>query len=164
MSKHVLITATFAVLAGGLLLSACSDHDLNKVPEQKFPMIEVDPLLVEFGALESGTSLSQEITITSLGDVPLEITQMVMDAPDDFQLYADNEAFTLDPYAAEIVEVEFTATGNGDVVGVLLITNTDPENPEVPVQLHGSGLAPAILRWAVRPPPRSWSRASVPIR
>ncbi len=145
MKKLTLTTATIAVLAGGLLLAACSDHDLNKVPEQKFPMIEVDPLLVDFGALEAGTSLSQEVTITSIGEVPLEITQMVMDAPDDFALYADDPAFILDPYAAEIVEVEFTATGNGDVVGELLITNTDPDNPEVAVQLHGSGLAPAIL-------------------
>ncbi len=127
------------------LAPACSDQTLHQAPEEKLPAIEVDPLSLEFGQLESGSSMSGEVTITSIGEVDLEITDLFLDAPADFELIADATEFTLEPYASEIVEVVFTANGDGDVGGELLITNTDPTNPQVPVQLHGAGLAPAIM-------------------
>jgi hypothetical protein len=142
MNRAFIMGFIIAILAGGL---ACSDNSLHKQPQPKYPAIEVDPLSIDYGALEAGQSLTFPITIRSVGPVDLDIIDLVMAGDDNFELIADETEFTLAPEEETSVSVIYTATGGSEKHGTLSVMNMDPDNGEVIVDLHGSGLAPAIL-------------------
>ncbi len=142
MNRVFFVGFIIALLGGSL---ACSDHNVHKQPQPKYPAIEVDPLSIDYGALEAGQSLTFPVTIRSVGEVDLEIIDMVMGGDDNFELFADATNLILAPEEEVEVEVTYTATGGSEKHGTLTIQNLDPDNGEVVVDLHGSGLAPAIL-------------------
>jgi len=136
----------YLTIAGVLLLgTACSDQELHIAPQPQVPAIEWDPQLIDFGLMETGSELFQEVTITSTGPVDLEITSFEMEGPENFQLIADQDSYVLPPGDEIVVVVHFTALGDGQDDAILHIWNTDPEIPDAQVEMHGSGLAPAIL-------------------
>ena len=53
---------------------ACSDQELHVAPEEQVPAIEVDPGEINFGIMETGSQLYQDVTITSVGPVDLRST------------------------------------------------------------------------------------------
>jgi len=136
----------YLAIAGVVLLgTACSDQELHVAPQPQVPAIEWDPQLIDFGLMETGSELFQEITITSTGPVDLEITHFEMEGPENFVLIADQESYVMPPGEEITVVVHFTALGDGQDDAILHIWNTDPEIPDAQVEMHGAGLAPAIL-------------------
>ncbi len=140
--RRALVPMILVIALAGL---ACSDNTLHKQPQPKYPAIEVEPLTIDFGALEAGQSLTFPVTIRSVGEVDLEIVDLVMDGDDNFELFADELNFILAPEEETTVDVRYTATGADDKHGTLTVMNMDPDDGEVVVDLHGAGLAPAIL-------------------
>ena len=124
---------------------ACSDQELHVAPEEQLPAIEVDPLDINFGIMETGSQLYQDVTITSVGPVDLEIYEFQLDAPVNFELITDEETFVLSPGEEKVVTIGFTSMGDGEDSGVLHIINDDPANGDAEVTLNGAGIAPSIF-------------------
>ena len=120
MHRALIWTIATLVIAGGI---GCSDTGLHNQPQPEYPEIDVDPLLVEYGALEAGADLTQEITIMSVGEVMLTVTDLDLQAPDNFELLADETSFELE-VDDSLVERKWTPLR--DVEGPNVKTTTDP--------------------------------------
>ena len=131
----------------GMVLAACSDQSLHQEEQPKYAAIQVDPESIDFGSLEVGQQLMAEVTITSVGEADLEVTQLNIEGPEDnFEVFESPELpMVLPPEAMESVTLIYTSTGAHDKLGELHVFNTDPDNGDAVVELHGAGLAPAIL-------------------
>ncbi len=136
-------------IAAGACSTACSDHDLHAQPQPDYPAIEVEPASIDFGLMETGSFLLQEVTVRSVGEIDLDLTDMQINGPENFEFGFDwdfgAESFVLTPGEETTVRVYFTALGDGEDDATLEIYNTDPEDPVAEVELHGAGLAPAIF-------------------
>ncbi len=132
-------------MAGILMLAtACSDSALYHPPEPEYPAIEVDPLLLEFGTLELGSSLAQEVMISNVGQAKLEVSALHLDADHGFTFDAESPPIVLDPYGVSLVTLEFAPINGADIAGVFHVISNDPDEPDTQVQLHGAGMGVAI--------------------
>ena len=139
--------SSFLCLALLVGVSACSDQSLHGEEQPLYPAILVAPESVDFGSLEVGQQLMAEVTITSVGEADLDINELSIDGPaENFEIFSAPELpFTLPPEAIEAVTLQYTSTGAHDKLGELHVINTDPDQSDAVVELHGAGLAPAIL-------------------
>jgi hypothetical protein len=130
----------------GLALSACSDQSLHEQEQPKYAAIQLDPPSIDFGSLEVGQQLMAEVTITSTGEADLEVTELNIEGPEDnFEIFEAPELpLLMPPESMESLTLRYTSTGAHDKVGSLHVFNTDPDNGDATVELHGAGLAPAI--------------------
>ena len=132
----------FALLP--LLESGCIDTELRPVkdpPNDGTPKIQVDPSSVDFGAIPSGETSTQIITMSSIGTETLNVTAM--------QINAGRETFTLlEPLVGsyvpdEFAELSITYSSDGsETTGVLQILSNDPDSPStsVPLLAHAEDL------------------------
>ena len=137
----------FAVLAlaGMLATGGCNDQGLSQIPEPEYPAIEVDKESIEFGSLEIGMDPQQaEVTITSVGDADLTVSDLYIDGPEHFELFVQDTPVVMEPGALIKARVQFTALNGADVNGSFWIGSDDPDRRNVEVLLHGAGLGPAI--------------------
>ncbi|MCP4331015.1 MAG: choice-of-anchor D domain-containing protein [Gammaproteobacteria bacterium] len=93
-----------------------------------------------FGATPEGGSVEQQLTISNLGDAPLNVSDVTSDNPDYAvaPLPGQNIPFTLDPGATQNVVVTFTAPAGSagtTVTGALSISSDDPDESPRAVSL-----------------------------
>jgi hypothetical protein len=111
------------------------------------PVINVSPLIVDFGSVGVGTtSAVEQITVANTGDTDLEITSITKDFPDDppqcdtFDVTHPAVPFTIAPGDSTIVDVTFTPTSSQMFDCDLEIVSDDPVTSSVEVQLWGTGI------------------------
>jgi len=128
----------------------CSDYNLQRYeqppdPGEISPDIDVDPVSYNFGALSAGSETQDAIiTIYNVGNGDLSI--------DKIELISGNSNFTLtsipsgavEPYSNVELVVSYspgTYENNSDTISIL---SNDEDEPDVRVNLDGSGDAPVI--------------------
>jgi len=131
----------------------CITYDLkptNNLPADLYdglaPDINVTPLSIDFGEHNVGTPTSavETVLVENLGNAPLEIREIRLEdatQPYEFGLVGTvlvpeggNTTFT----------VTFAPQTAGEYTTRVLIDSNDPDEPDVPVDLTGVGVAPAI--------------------
>ncbi len=134
-----------------LLVAAlgCSDQSLHNEPDEPEPPappdIEVTPMSLEFGTLEMGSALTQEVTISSVGGQDLHISGLHIEGPAHFTFEGEDTPLVMGPGAVSIARITYTALDGADAAGVFRINSNDPDEDIVEVDLHGMGLGPAIV-------------------
>lgn len=119
------------------LLVGCSDQTINPIkdpPTDGIPQIQVDPSPLDFGVVPAGESSAQIATLSSLGDVTLNVTAM--------QIGDGRETFTLvepitgsfEPNSFAEITITYTSDGS-ETTGDLQILSNDPANPNLRVPL-----------------------------
>ena len=115
----------------------CMDNTINPIkdpPEDGVPQINVTPNPVDFGVIPSGESAAQVVSVSSVGDVSLEITAMqIGDGRETFTLV---ESFPGTYLPGEIAELTITYISDGsETTGDLRILSNDPDNSSLSVPL-----------------------------
>lgn len=128
----------------GLALACTGDFGLGK-EGQNDPapsgVIEVWPGQIFFEAVPVGTVVEGEIQVRNVGDALLDVSAHYVDG--DGFLAPDFSAHVLDPGASFSFDVQFTPTSDTHDA-VLWVVSNDAANPEVPVQLGGTGVYPKL--------------------
>lgn len=132
------------VLLAPLFTFACTpDYDLEKRVEESDggPAIEVTPTDIYFGTAEAGTALAEAFTITSVGETTLTVTEVLLDAPEAFEITSFTAGRLLPGESMDVV-ITYTSTG-GEDIGEANVVSDDPESPSI-VNLNGGGLVPEL--------------------
>ncbi len=108
------------------------------------PRIEVTPDVLEFGALEAGTSLAIDVSIANVGDAALSIGALALYGPDDFEILDDVDGTAIQPGESILVAVSYSPVSFVPVDGVLHVLSDDPTDPDVAVSLVAEGLASVL--------------------
>jgi hypothetical protein len=117
-----------------------SDTDCSTIA----PNIDVTPLVLEFGAVTTGTLGMQTLTIANSGQALLTVTDMIVSGSIDFRLGASSPAppFGIAAGASLPVSIEYAPLENGADAGAMDIFSDDPDEAVVTVTLAGSGVPP----------------------
>lgn len=130
-----------------LTLVACTDYDLQKKeePAGPLPAIEVTPNPLRFAELPAGDSATQAFTIRSVGDAPLNVTAVTINAGEEaFSLVSDGVLGAWAP--GESVDVLVTFTSDGDPVdGQATVMSNDAASPATLVDLLGGATMPDLV-------------------
>ncbi len=136
-----------------LVLFACSDYALEgekdadgtSFEEGAKPAILVDPLVIDFGAVDpaAGPTEARLVTVTNEGDAQLLVTAVETEANAPFSLTALGEAL-LDPGASSTWSVVYDPAANA-VDAPLHVRSNDPDDPVVDVLLSGTRLEPDLV-------------------
>ena len=124
-----------------LTLCACSEYNVSGKTETATggaPAIEVDPRIVDFGTVDTlETSVDRVVTVTNVGDAPLEIYSVRLGTPAvEFTVTALDE--TTLPMSEDLsLVVSYTPAGEGESSDVLIIESSDPAEPESLIDLNG---------------------------
>ncbi|MDP6934151.1 MAG: hypothetical protein QGG40_14595, partial [Myxococcota bacterium] len=141
-----------ALLIPLLGLHACSEYELNDKSDvtvtgtEEVPVIEVDPLVVNFGSLtpEEGTSEPEVITVRNIGVEDLDIHEVILlDSDTAFNITSIGSTL-LRPEAETTLLAVFDPPGEDSYLASIFIASNDPETPEVEVTLLGGGESPDI--------------------
>ncbi len=131
------------MLVNLLLILACSDQTITPIKDPQdegTPQIQVDPNPVDFGIVPAGEASSHVITMSSTGDLTLNVTAM--------QIGAGRETFTLfepligayEPGSSADLTITYTSDGS-ETIGDLQILSNDPVSPNLTVPLlAGAGV------------------------
>jgi hypothetical protein len=120
-----------------LTLLSCMDNEIHRIkdpPDEGTPQIQVEPNPVDFGIVPTGEASSQVITMSSTGDLTLNVTAM--------QIGAGRETFTLlepligayEPGSSTELTITYTSDGS-ETTGDLQILSNDPASPNLTVPL-----------------------------
>jgi len=107
------------------------------------PDIDVTPTSLAFGNVVVGQSPTQSLTMRNTGNAPLTVAGFTSNNP-RFSVVAPAVPLTVAPNGQQPVTVRFSPTTAGPQTGVLSIASNDPDEPTVPIQLQGLGIAPDI--------------------
>ena len=155
MNRHpLLITA--------LLMSACSETGLSeKDPAEvnSVPRIQVDPPMLQYGELQDGDEEVQTFTVTNVGDVALEVTDIVIANGIAFDVLGPDFEFTLIPGEDRTGDVRFRPMGADENFGSAAVLSNDPATPEAYVDLLGYGLVPELQ---ITPGSHNFGEAFIP--
>lgn len=99
------------------------------------PNISVSSDILEFGQVPLGSSSTQTLTVSNTGYDILEITETTFSNP-DFSLVSG--VANINPGEVAIFEISMIPSTTGVISGILTISNNDPDQPEVYVNLSGS--------------------------
>lgn len=124
-----------------LYLISCSDYQINdrpKDPQDGSPAIEVSPESINFGQVEVGTTESNIIQISSVGEVTLNVSSISLTDGFNFTLTDASPASLLPSESSEFI-VSWRSEGYSDSDSIKIISN-DQSNQEVIVPI--SGFAP----------------------
>ena len=106
--------------------------------------ISVDPVQLNYGGIRLNTQVDGTVTITSSGLGSLIVESIsIVDQGGAFSIVQGGDAIEIDPGESVRVTIRFSPDQEGDYIDTLQIVSDDPENGEVFVILHGSGLPPA---------------------
>lgn len=131
------LTRSLILLALLTLENGCVDNSLTPIkdpPPDGTPQIQVDPSPVDFGIVPAGETSAQIITLSSVGDVTLNVTAM--------QIGTGRETFSLleplpgayEPGAWTELTITYASDGS-ETTGDLQILSNDPANPNLRVPL-----------------------------
>ncbi len=145
--------ASLLLVPGLLALAACSENSLvtkdgtiDDVDDSSAPDIVVSPESHDFDALsvDGVTTQTQEFTITNEGDASLQLTSVELDDPNaPFSLSALGTVL-VEPGGSTAFSVTFQPITAEEVSATVFVQSNDPDEPNVPVALTGSGIAPQI--------------------
>lgn len=135
-----------------LTLVGCSEYDITEKSnvltdndDGTAPDILVDPMLVDFGAVDvqEAVNPTQLITITNEGDATLELSSVVIDGDVAFTMSAIS-AVAVPPGQSTTFTVTFAPESALTYTADVVINSNDPDEAQTLVELTGSGLAPMI--------------------
>tara|TARA_R110002110_G_scaffold414647_1_gene645422 strand:- start:1029 stop:2636 length:1608 start_codon:yes stop_codon:yes gene_type:complete len=138
-----------AILLPALLLS-CSDYELNPKVDPPIvveePNITVYPAVLSFGHLDAGMgeTRTELITITNIGNKPLNLSHIGMDTGDTTFSVTSPTSNLLQPNAQARVTVTYNPTTYETNFNQVVINSNDPDSSTVKVPLHGQASAPVI--------------------
>lgn len=128
------------------MLAACQEYALER--DEKLagdaPHVQVEPGSLDFGARPLGEALSLPLTVSNVGDAPLDVHAIEIAGAGPFTVEGELGAHVLAPGASQLVEVRFAAT-TPDATATLYVHSDDPTDPDLPVPLVGSTLYGAIV-------------------
>ncbi len=104
--------------------------------EHDLPAVDV-MASIDFGNVEVGDSVSQDLDIRNLGAIVLTGTSA---ASGDASFGFDADAVDVTTGTPQTMTVSFSPEGLGDLTGTVTLTTNDPANPEVTVALTGTGV------------------------
>ncbi len=118
-------------------------YAVDVLPEP-VPAIAWSPSSIDYGAVPSGGSVAETVTVTSVGTGDLQVTGMVLSVgtSPDFTLANNPAPIVLVPSSSTTVDVVYAPSDGVPDAGVLVITSNDPDTPEVQIPLSGE-LLPA---------------------
>ncbi|MES2639978.1 MAG: choice-of-anchor D domain-containing protein [Myxococcota bacterium] len=144
MGSVVLRVGLFGVLGGGLL-GGCIDFELEGIKEPEIEGVRdllVEPGLVDFGTLSSNAPVTDVVTLTSIGDLPVTLSTIDVSGSTAYTISWASTELVLDPGESTDVIVTY-APASFDDLGAMVV-RSDAVEPNQVVQLHGAGLYPAI--------------------
>ena len=100
--------------------------------------IDVDPLQIDFGVQDMGTTSQDQVTVTNVGSGDLSVDLPTLTGSTDFSITANSFPVTLSPGVSRTIHVTY---GPSDMVAdsaQIEITSDDPDEPLVIVELAGS--------------------------
>ncbi len=103
------------------------------------PDIEVDPISIDFGSVDPGSSAIEFFTVENTGDGPLNLSSTTQTGGGVFEIVGDPGGFTLDGDTVANVAVTYTPDHVYGDQGTFRILSNDPDEPEVEVTLLGNG-------------------------
>ncbi len=128
------------------MLGGCMDFDLKGVEEPEAEGLRdlaVDPGLVDFGTLTDGTPVTDTVTLTAVGELPVTVSAIDISGSTAFTITWTSGETTLEPGASADVVVTYTPASFED--RGQLVVRSDAVEPDQAVTLMGAGLYPAIL-------------------
>jgi hypothetical protein len=118
------------------------------------PAIEVSPISLDFGTVNTGQLRTLNVTVRSTGGSPLVIESLTV-TPDSFGVLTPSVPVTLAPGAQQVISLRYSPTVVGTHSGTLTIRTNDPQRPSVTVSLTGSAVvappAPAPRLTSIHP-------------
>lgn len=129
-----------------LLLTACSDYELEKQPDEPTvgpPDIVVEPSTLAWDAVAVGCPYDRTVTISNVGETPLEVTGSYVEGDDGWS--AEFVEATISPGSSVEMIVRLDAPEAGALVGTVVITSDDPDEPESTVPTSGTAALSEIF-------------------
>lgn len=157
---HRILTSTAILTVTISAMLACSETGVKNTPVTAVlpnPNINVTPPSLEFGTLMSEEIEVQTFTIKSIGEAPLDVTDITIEGSTAFTILSQT-AYTLDPEATVEIEVQFSPT-EVDNIGFAVVHSDDPDEPETLVQLNGFGTVPELT---ITPDPYDFGTRFIP--
>jgi len=105
---------------------------------EPIPDIEVDPLLVDFGTVDVGTTATDTVSVGNVGTGDLYVDLPTLTGSGDFGINAAQFPLSIPPGGVELLIVEYTPSDFVDDTGQITITSDDPDEPTVLVDLVGA--------------------------
>lgn len=127
------------------------EYDLPVVAQQLAPQIHVVPSAEEkliFGQVDAGQTATKTVVVTNSGDLPLEISQVALQAPSDFSY----EVVGVSGYPVSLlsgesrmdIKVSFTPSSTGRMEGNLVFHSNDPSHPTYTLPIVANSDTPCI--------------------
>ncbi|OIP36807.1 MAG: hypothetical protein AUK47_14680 [Deltaproteobacteria bacterium CG2_30_63_29] len=109
------------------------------------PRIEIEPAVVDFGALEKNAVETRTIIVHNIGEGVLEVSQIYLafDSSTDFT-YVDLASVTLNEGEQQMLTISYSPSNGGTDSGFLIFESNDPINPGVKVNLVGAWAGPDL--------------------
>lgn len=156
---------SMAGFARGALVVSSDDCDK---PQYQIPLegigtegpaalIQVSPSTINFGNVAQGTMSERQMTVTSIGQLPLQVSgvSLAMGTPSTFSL-PQTAGFTLPactgtPCPSQNVTVRFAPTAVGAAMGTAVVASNAANEPRAQVGLQGTGTMGATCSLRVTP-------------
>lgn len=127
------------------------EYDLSVVAQQLAPQIHVVPSAEEkliFGQVDSGKTASKLVTVTNAGDLPLQISNIDLQAPSAFSYEIVGGAhypvsLTSDESRLDL-QVSFAPESTGRMEGALVFHSNDPSHPQYTLPIIANSDTPCI--------------------
>lgn len=97
--------------------------------------------LVNFGTVFNGTSNSQTLTVSNLGDTDLNVSSI--DLPVSGNFTADTSNFTVPALGSQVVSLTWKPQSEGTILQTLTIHSDDFNDPNTSVSVSGNSIPPA---------------------
>jgi hypothetical protein len=133
-----------------LLLCACPGYGGIKLTDDTggdgVGSLVVQPANLDFGEVDLGDLATGSVTLGNQGELTLNVASVAVTEGVSFALLNDETTFALDPGASRELVFAFEPITAGELTGAALVTSDDPDRPEIPIGLLGTGLG-ADLAW-----------------
>lgn len=123
-----------------LLLACASPEDSAVQTEPPPPSADLNCIYsVDFGVIALGSSRFQDVTVSSIGEEPLEIGELrLAQEGGDFHL-SPIGSILVPPGQSTTFTITYTPTATGAIEDQVLVESNDPEEPLHRVHLTGEG-------------------------
>ncbi len=144
MTGHRTIVALGWMLL--VLCLACEDTDTpaEDAPGSS-PLVEVSETALDFGSLEPGTTLTQQVVVVNVGEGPLYLYDLWLEGSASFDVGGGGLDEPIVQHGSVALQVTFAPTAFEEAEGVLRASTNDPELTVIEVQLTGIGEGPSLM-------------------
>jgi hypothetical protein len=128
-------------------LLGCTDQGFTLLlpdPRDSEPDIQVNPGAVVFDPLAVGCDNRAPVTITNVGEGPLDVVGTGIEVVDETSGAFSVEVLrgTLRPGDSEIIQLQFEPRLVGDAVAEVVINSDDPDEPRLVLPIEGASFDP----------------------